>query len=252
KRTGNRSRLERYLSSFRVPGGAREILPRRALSASGVSVVRRERRHDRTEDLNVKIRQEAFTCNGNLKHGCCEAVAADEGSGRGLEAIARDRHAAFPGGCDDCGYDEGHRLAAALDAGLSCRRGSQAPQIEPHLEENRRHTGLSDQAPRRGLSPIQASLRLKFPCRASESVRRCLIVRRSISRLRSCAISMSSNCAAVGILRSAADRRLTFLAICCSAPSRTGCRPIDGLSWILRVAACSIARTRPRRLARGH
>jgi len=49
----------------------------------------------------------------------------------------------------------------------------------------------------------------------------------------------------------AADRRLTFLAICCSAPSRTGCRPIDGVTWIARVAACSIARTRPRRLARG-
>ena len=65
-------------------------------------------------------------------------------------------------------------------------------------------------------------------------MRRCLIVRRSISRLRSCAISMSSNCAAVGILRSAADRRLTFLAICCSAPSRTGCRPIDGVTWIPR------------------
>ncbi len=32
--------------------------------------------------LNVKIRQEAFTCNRNLKRGCCKAVAADEGQSR--------------------------------------------------------------------------------------------------------------------------------------------------------------------------
>ena len=64
----------------------------------------------------------------------------------GSKQSRRDRHAAIPDGCDDCGDDEGHRLAAALDARLSCRRGSQTPQIEPHLEENRRHAGLSDQA----------------------------------------------------------------------------------------------------------
>jgi hypothetical protein len=36
-------------------------------------------------------------------------------------------------------------------------------------------------------------------------------------------------------------------AICCSAPSRTGCRPIDGVTWIARGAACSIAQARPSR-----
>ena len=41
---------------------------------------------------------------------------------------------------------------------------------------------------------------------------------------------MCSTCAAVGTLCSAADRHLTFLAICCFASSPTGCRSIDGVT----------------------
>jgi hypothetical protein len=52
----------------------------------------------RTEDLNVKISEEALTCNGTINCGCCKAVAADEGSWRRLEAITRHRHAAIPDG----------------------------------------------------------------------------------------------------------------------------------------------------------
>ena len=38
--------------------------------------------------------------------------------------------------------DEGNRLAAALGARLSCRRGAQAPQAEARIQEGRRQAGL--------------------------------------------------------------------------------------------------------------
>ena len=60
--------------------GACEILPRRVPTAGGASVVRRDAAMSRTEDLNVKISEEALTCNGTINCGCCKAVAADEGS----------------------------------------------------------------------------------------------------------------------------------------------------------------------------
>src|SRR6516164_5898803 len=106
--------------SFRAPEGAREILPRQRERRGGASVVRRDPAVNRTEDLDVNISEKALTRNGNLECGCCKAVAADEGSRRRLQASTRHRHAAIPGGCDDCGDDEGHRLAAALGARLSC------------------------------------------------------------------------------------------------------------------------------------
>ena len=43
------------------------------------------------------------------------------------EAIARHRDAAIAHRGDDCGDDEGHRLAVALGARVSRRRGAQAP-----------------------------------------------------------------------------------------------------------------------------
>src|SRR6202008_4515815 len=59
-----------------------------------------------------------------------------------LEAIARHRLAAIPHRRNDRSYNEGHRLAAALGARLSCRRGAQAPQAEARLEEGGRQPGL--------------------------------------------------------------------------------------------------------------
>ena len=53
-----------------------------------------------------------------------------------------------------------------------------------------------------------------------------------MSRSRGCAISTSSGCAVVGIRCSAAYRRFTCLAICCSVPWFTGCRSIIGVTWI--------------------
>ena len=62
----------------------------------------------------------------------------------GLQAISRHRDAAVTHGGNDCRDDEGHGLAAALGARLSCRRGAQTPQVEAQLEEGGRQPGLPD------------------------------------------------------------------------------------------------------------
>jgi hypothetical protein len=105
-------------------------------------VVRRHAAMSRTEDLDAKVCEEAITCKGGVNWGCCKAVAAAEGSD--LEAITRHRHATIVDGRNDCGDDEGDRLAAALVARLSCRRGAQTPEAETRLEEDRLQSGVSD------------------------------------------------------------------------------------------------------------
>src|ERR1700751_200265 len=54
----------------------------------------------------------------------------------GLAAITHRRN--------DRSDDEGHRLAAALGARLSCRRRAEAPQAEARLEDGGRPSGLPD------------------------------------------------------------------------------------------------------------
>jgi hypothetical protein len=134
--------------------GACEILPRRRGRRGGASVVRRDAAMSRMEDLNDQTPEKAICCNVSINCGCCKAVATerwrtqDEGSPRWLEAIARNRHATIADGCNDCGDDEGHRLAAALGARLSSRGGAQTPQAEAGLQEDCRQSGLSDHARR--------------------------------------------------------------------------------------------------------
>ena len=61
-----------------------------------------------------------------------------------VEASARSLDAAIAHRGDDRGDDAGHRLATALSARFSCRRGAQASEAEAHFEENGRHPRLSD------------------------------------------------------------------------------------------------------------
>src|SRR5262245_13791815 len=101
---------------------------------------------NQTEDLDVKackvnVREEATSCVIGCGCCCCQARAIDhrrrEGSeGRPwLEAIPRDCDAAIAFRSNDCGYDEGHELAATFCARLPRRSCAQAPQAEARLEE---------------------------------------------------------------------------------------------------------------------
>jgi hypothetical protein len=58
-------------------------------------------------------------------------------------SFVRHLLAAITHGRNDRSDDEGHRLAAALGARLSCRRRAQAPQAQARLEEGGRQPGLS-------------------------------------------------------------------------------------------------------------
>ena len=62
----------------------------------------------------------------------------------GFETGAGDRDAADPARRKHHGNHEGNRLAAALGARLSCRRGAQTPRVETRLEDDRRRAVLSD------------------------------------------------------------------------------------------------------------
>src|SRR5205085_1598592 len=100
--------------------------PRRPDDRGGASVVRRRRRFNRTEDLDVKVSEEALS--SAIRSGWCGNGTAT-GHGRpqgqegrtGLEAIARHCHAAITRRGDDCFHDAGHWLAAALGAWLPGR-----------------------------------------------------------------------------------------------------------------------------------
>src|SRR5262245_49063617 len=92
-----------------------------------------------TEDLDVKVRQEAITAASTHGNDCRKAVAAGNGqslstakSRFGLEAVSRHRNAAVARRCDDCRDDEGHGLAAAFGARVPCRRGAQGDLVDPH------------------------------------------------------------------------------------------------------------------------
>src|SRR5260370_1736818 len=121
--------------------GRSEILPRRPDGRGGASVVRRRRRFNRTEDLDVKVSKEALS--SAIRSGWCSkgpATAHDRPQGQqegrtGLEAIARHCHAAITRGGDDCRHDAGDWLAAALGAWLPGRRAAQAPQAQPCLQK---------------------------------------------------------------------------------------------------------------------
>ncbi len=65
-----------------------------------------------------------------------EPKRADRGSKQWRVAITH--------GGNDRSDDEGHRLAAALGARLSCRRGAQAPQAEARLDQGGRQPGPPD------------------------------------------------------------------------------------------------------------
>jgi post-segregation antitoxin (ccd killing protein) len=93
-------------------------------------VVRRDVAMNQTEDLNVKISEATTSC---IIRSVCTALklyATDrwrpqDQEGRSeLEAVSRHRDATIVLGINDCRDDEGHRLAAALGAGISCRRGA--------------------------------------------------------------------------------------------------------------------------------
>ena len=87
----------------------------------------------------------AATCRTTSASQACKPSSSSLKMGRSrLEAIARHRVAAIPHGRNDRSDDEDHRLAAALSARLSCRRGAQAPQAQARLEEGGRQPGLPD------------------------------------------------------------------------------------------------------------
>src|SRR6266403_1080743 len=75
-----------------------------------------------------------------------------------VEAISRHRDAAVTHWGNDCGDDEGNRLAAALGARCPCRRGAQAPQAEARVEEGGRPADLPDR-PDSGKSGVRQSKR---------------------------------------------------------------------------------------------
>jgi hypothetical protein len=81
-------------------------------------VVRREAVISVTEDLNVKVCEEAITCKISVIRSICSAVDCR------LEAITRYCDAAITCRRNNRRDDEGHRLAAALGAGLSRWRGA--------------------------------------------------------------------------------------------------------------------------------
>src|SRR5262249_29689314 len=115
-----------------------------------------------TEDLDVKVCEDAVTSASTHGNDCREAVAAGNGqspsaaeSRSGLEAVSRHRDAAIARRCDDCRDDESHGLAAAFGARIPCRRGEQAPQAQARVEEGGRHSGLPDRW--RGKRQAQAS-----------------------------------------------------------------------------------------------
>src|SRR5438270_14030832 len=91
----------------------------------------------RTEDLDVKVHEEALTRGW----WCSKTLATDRDRSQGqkrksrFEAITRHCHAAITRGGDDCRHDAGDRLAAALGAWLPRRRGAQAPQAQTRIEE---------------------------------------------------------------------------------------------------------------------
>jgi hypothetical protein len=105
---------------------------------------------NRTEDLNVKVCEEAAGCVIDNACSCRKARSIDhrqceEPQGRfWLEAISRHRDAAVADWDDDRGDYEGNGLAAALGARFPSRRGTQAPQAEAWLEEGGRATSLPD------------------------------------------------------------------------------------------------------------
>src|SRR5262249_3835831 len=66
-----------------------------------------------------------------------------------LSTERRISNAAITSRTNDCGNDEGHRLATALGARLPGRRGAQAPQIEAQLQEGGRQPSLPDRGRRR-------------------------------------------------------------------------------------------------------
>ena len=74
--------------------------------------MRRDAAMSRMEDLDVKISEEALTCNDSFNCGRCKAVASGEGSRRRLEAVTRHCHATISGGCDDWSF---HGLPPARD-----------------------------------------------------------------------------------------------------------------------------------------
>jgi hypothetical protein len=107
-----------------------EILPRRLYGRDGASVVRRDAASNRTEDLNGKIREattnsiirSVFTA---LKHRATDRWRPQDQAGRSeFGAVSRDRDASIVFGINDYCDDEGHRLAAALGARISRRRGA--------------------------------------------------------------------------------------------------------------------------------
>ena len=107
-----------------------EILPRRLYGRDGASVVRRDAAMNRTEGLNVKICEATTSCIirsvcTTLKLCATDRWRPQDQEGRSeLEAVSRHRDAAIILGVNDCRDDEGHRLAAALGAGISRRRGA--------------------------------------------------------------------------------------------------------------------------------
>jgi hypothetical protein len=105
---------------------------------------------NRTEDLDVKVFEEATggvsasgRSNRKIIAAHCGRCCAEQGSCR-LEAIAHHRDVAITHGRNDRSDEEGHGLAVAFGARLSCRRGAQAPQAEARLEEGGRQSGLPD------------------------------------------------------------------------------------------------------------
>src|SRR5260221_12314825 len=92
-------------------GGRSEILPRRPDGRDGASVVRRRRRFNRTEDLDVKVSKVSKEALSSLIRSgwwCSKTLATDQDRSQRqkrrswLKAIARHYHAAIAPGGDDC------------------------------------------------------------------------------------------------------------------------------------------------------
>jgi hypothetical protein len=71
ERTGNQLQKERYYSEIPGASGRSEILPCRLDRRGGASVVRREAVINRTEDLNVKVCEEAVTLKICIVRAVC-------------------------------------------------------------------------------------------------------------------------------------------------------------------------------------
>jgi len=130
--------------------GRSEILPRRLVGRDGASVVRRNAAMNRTEDLHVKVCEEAAGCVIDNACSCRTARTIDhrkceELQGQSwLEAISRHRDAAVPEWDNDRRDDEGNGLAAALGAWFPSWRGAQASQTKARLQEGGWTAGLPD------------------------------------------------------------------------------------------------------------